>query len=131
MFKSIYNELKTFFRGPIISNHNKPLPPMLKEYIEKTEKDITINSSCFIVKSEDETRFYVEYINDTETDVEKEYKFLTIFMHGKETSVFLIPKISIYGLTLESLVEKVAIVLMIALDKYALDKRITGRPGLT
>lgn len=121
MFKSIYNELKIFFRGPIINNHNKPLPPMLKEYIEKTQKDITISSSCFIVKSEDETRFYVEYIKDIETNIEKEYRFLTVLMHGKETSVFLIPKISGYGLTFESLVEKVVTVLMITLDNCALD----------
>lgn len=90
MFIEIYKEIRKFFRGPVINHHNKPVPPLMKIFMEKAS-DVRIDSTCFFVQSDDSKRFYIQSIND---ESEKHFCYTsTILFDGKVTNIVMIPKI--------------------------------------
>lgn len=90
MFVEIYKEIRKFLKGPIINHHNKPVPPLLKIFLEKTD-NIKIDSSCFYVQSEDSKRFYIQIINDVSE--ENSSYAITILFDGKPTNIVMTTKL--------------------------------------
>lgn len=85
MFKEIYLEIRNFFKGPIINHHNMPVSTTLIEFIEKAY-NVEIDDTCYCVKNDDESRFYLNYISD-----DYEVISFSTLMNGKDIFVFLKP----------------------------------------
>lgn len=114
MFTDLFNEIRLFFRGPIIKHHNKPLPPFIKEFILKND-NIDVNTDCYFVNSTDKNRYYVEF--NPSSDNQSCFSS-SVLMGGKEILITMVPKIMDDTATVGDVIDIMLSVLLLVTEKY-------------
>lgn len=127
MFSEIYKEVRKFLRGPIINHHNTPVPPLIKEMINRLY-DTELGSDAFMVNSDDRTRYYISYPSDEKGSYD--FRVVTTYLMGQETCIIMVPRIveELYAAALDVFMDNVFVILSHTLSNV--DMRVSHNTSL-